>query len=521
MCKPLNRRTFLTTAGAVWAGASLTDCRSALAQGPAGGSEALRRQPAFVAVRQFAELMLAHGRDVYGKTATPLFAGQLNAKTRRIPSGTPADPGVWAGVAAVAGCQPFCQNLLFDLGLLDVLGTLTRLTGDNRFDLARRQYLAYFLKHCRHPQSGYFPWGEHVGYDLVHGAIHHGPYGFYHEAKAVFVPWEQLWEIDAEATRHEIETAFYNHICDEKTFAFNRHADMNGAPNRGRIGPTSLADSAALYQGAWAWLYKKTGERKFRDWAAKMNRRFWKLRSPATGLFATAEDRPEELWYFDVLTYACHLLRIADVLGPQGEELRQQAIAYCESYFGYVYDEHGGGFFDTLNIATGQPVVGPSKHFPKISRPKYLEPWANPPNSCALASVTVMAGSAYAATGNDTIRQMFDQALHLMKIEKRVESQGPIRAGDGAGLLFSLDAAARRSGDAAYTSLSDCLADYLLRANRRDGLFITGLAKEKAYYYNRLGCNDLAAALLAHALCKAGQPELAPPLRNPYGTMPW
>ena len=135
---------------------------------------ALRDDPVFQAVRQFADNMLEHGRDLYGEKHSPLFASQLNAVTHRIPEGTDDDPGVWNEHFEVAGHQPYCQNLIADLGLLDLLKSMTRVTADQKYDAARRDYLVYLLQSCRDPRSGYIPWGEHVGYDIVKDAVHVG-----------------------------------------------------------------------------------------------------------------------------------------------------------------------------------------------------------------------------------------------------------------------------------------------------------------------------------------------------------
>jgi hypothetical protein len=146
--------------------------------------DALKKDTAFTAARDFADLLIAFGRDDYGEKKSPLFAAQLNVTTKRIPAGSAEDPGVWNNHFEVAGYQPYCQNLLSDLGLLDLLRTLTCVTGDLKYDQARRDYLDYVLNHTRDPRSGYIPWGEHVGYDIVHEAIHVGDAKYWHEVKA-------------------------------------------------------------------------------------------------------------------------------------------------------------------------------------------------------------------------------------------------------------------------------------------------------------------------------------------------
>ena len=254
MAADLSRRSFLRhSSAAVLLGSAVHP--SSLAQQASDGSRTIGRVPEEVlhdsvvrAVREFADLMLLHGRDHYGPKSTPLFVGQLNVKTRRIPTGDRDDLGLLKGNAATAGTAHFCQNLMFDLGLLDTLEALTRLTGDQRYESARRDYLAYFLGHCRHPRSGYLPWGEHVGFDVIHDCPYYTrDYGNYHEVKAIYVPWDGLWEVNPQAIRHEIEVAFRRHICDEATFAFNRHASMEGDPNTGTSRPAWPTAAACIW----------------------------------------------------------------------------------------------------------------------------------------------------------------------------------------------------------------------------------------------------------------------------------
>jgi len=254
MAVHLNRRSFLRHSGAAVLLRSVVG-PSSLAQQASDGSRAVGHVPQEVlqdpvlrAAREFADLMLLHGRDRYGPKSTPLFVGQLNVNTRRIPTGNGDDPGLLKGNAATAGTACFCQNLMFDLGLLDTLEALTRLTGDQRYETARRDYLEYFLGHCRHPRSGYLPWGEHVGFDVIHDCPYYTPsYGNYHEVKAACVPWDGLWEANPQAIRHEIEVAFRRHICDEATFAFNRHASMEGTPNTGTPRPAWPTAAACIW----------------------------------------------------------------------------------------------------------------------------------------------------------------------------------------------------------------------------------------------------------------------------------
>ncbi len=477
--------------------------------------DALMKDAAFTAVRGFADLLIEHGRDDYGEKKSPLFAAQLNVVTRRIPAGSAEDPGVWNNHFEVAGYQPYCQNLLSDLGLLDLLRTLTRVTGDPKYDQARRDYLDYVLNHTRDPRSGYIPWGEHVGYDIVHGAIHVGDVKYWHEVKAYNVPWDQLWEINPDATRHEIETAFHNHICDEATFAFNRHAAMDGRPNAGAMGPCSLLSSAGLYMDAWCWLYKKTGDPKFLEWAGKMDALVAARRSKDTGLIPTDEDtRKEAMVYGEAAGYAPYLFIAAGILGEEGSAFRDEAIDYILAYDKYAYtpkrDDTGKpGYHDAVNTRTGEPL--------SLNGVRYMEPWKWTDNHQQAGMIAAAMAIGYEATGDIRLQALFDRSLAVMDIPGAVASGGPLLSCDAAGAITSLVHVAGRSRDTKYLDAAGPLVDFGLDKNRKNGFFTTGKAGCENYYCSRTGSGTLAMAVLAYALAANGQWDFIPPVRDIEG----
>lgn len=475
---------------------------------------ALKNDPAFLAAKEFADLFIVCGRDDYGEKKTPLLVTQLNVLTRRIPAGTPEDPGVWNNHLEVAGYQPYCQNLLSDLSLLDLLRTLTQVTGDPQYDQARRDYLAYALEHTRDPRSGYIPWGEHVGYDLVRDAIHVGDIKYWHEVKCFRIPWDQFWEISPEAARHEIETAFYNHLCDTETFAFNRHATMDGKPNIG-TGPCSLLSSGGTYVDAWCWLYKRTGDPKFLEWARRMNAHFWNRRSKATGLAPTDDETRKNLMvYGEAAGYAPYLFLAAEILGDEGREFGDQAMQYMMAYDRYAYtpertDTKHPGYYDALNIDTGEPVT--------MGGVKYLEAWKWMDNHVHLGAIVSAAAIGYAVTGDARLRAMFDKTLAALNIPGNVAKGAPMLSCDAAGAIMSLVNVAKRSKDANYLEAAKPLVECILAKNRKNGIFTTGKEGSEDYYCARTGSGTLGAAVLAYALAAHGQWDLVSPIRDIEG----
>lgn len=477
--------------------------------------EPLRTSPAFVAVRAFADALLAHGRDTYGPERTALIVGQLNARTLRVPQRTPEDPGLFGDDPDVLGALPHHQNLMYDGGLLDLLGGLGELTGDARYASARREYLVSFMACCRDPQSGYFAWGEHIGYDVVADRIHGGGREGLHEIKGVDVPWDLLWEVDAEATRHEIAVALRAHICDERTFAFNRHAHMDGRVNAGVMGPCSLANSGGQYVLAWTWLGAATGDDAPRDWARRLDDFYWNARHPATGLFQSKEMHPGVVWYVDPLQYASLLLRASQLPGPDAECFRSHALAHLHAWAAAAWDAEAGAFYNTLEVATGKGLAlaagerAPQGRHELKGRSLHMRAWTSQRGGNHVVRVLTAAALAYEATGDAVARQLFERAAGLMGLAHGIPDGVQPVPSELASAIHALLSVARRSGDRARIEQAGRLVDHALGRMREGSLFVVTAAGQR-YYSARSGCGSLAAAVLAYAVASAGldQPRL-------------
>ncbi|MDR0719186.1 MAG: hypothetical protein LBF78_06075 [Treponema sp.] len=460
-----------------------------------------------------------------------LFPGQINPKTLKIPAGTPEDPGFFADNRELQGCHPHCHNLLFDLGSLDVFYTLEGVTGGRRYNKAADEYLKWFFENCLYPGSRYFPWGEHVGYDMVKKEIRRGSYKGGHEVKDHIIPWDCFWRFSPEAVRNEISVAFRSHICDEKTFAFNRHAAMDGTPNTGSW-PCSLMDSGGLYLYGWAWLYKKEGKAELLNWVKRMHALPMAGKSKTTGLFCTAEDRPDEMWYHDVLSYAALVLPAAALLGDEGETLRKDALDLIGNYYKYAYNAEKGLFYDTLNISSGKPVTGLSPHCPEkersnpeyikaYTRPEFLPVWENLENSNNVTGVLVSSAVSYFYSKDRRALDLFTAALKTVDIPAFVQSGKKTIAGKIAGVILALCHIYRLTGEENYLREAAPLVEYALKNNYRNGIFVTAFDGGDEYYCTRGGTGDLASALLAFwiACCREDLP--LPLIRDVIGDCSW
>ncbi len=162
------------------------------------------------AVRSFANTVLEHGRDTYGKNQTPLFVDGLQAETLQ--------PVRWK-----KGGQTWVLcNFASQQSLMRTLDGLSAMTGDEQYRRAAEDASRYALRHLR-SANGLIYWGGHIAWDLDQDRAV-GEYPDIHEMKNHQPYYPLLWRVDAEGTRRLLEAVWAAHILDWSLLDYNRHA---------------------------------------------------------------------------------------------------------------------------------------------------------------------------------------------------------------------------------------------------------------------------------------------------------
>lgn len=143
----------------------------------------------FLIVKAYADYMITHGRDRYGKEHSPLFATTLNRETGNVYRENPPDApkGIRNGDRTWRG-----SNTSKDNGLYSILYHLTEITGDDKYAQEADKAIKWFFANCQSPETGFMAWGEHIGWDFFTEApIKMGTRSLTHEYK-IFNYWDKV-----------------------------------------------------------------------------------------------------------------------------------------------------------------------------------------------------------------------------------------------------------------------------------------------------------------------------------------
>ncbi len=348
----------------------------------------------------YADAMLEHGRDIYGPQKTGLFLSALNRKTLgplkirpKAPSGIregdrPGEPG-----------QPLVgANLHLDENLLRLLYFLKGLSGEDRYPKAADDALKWFLENTQSPNTGFFPWGEHLFWDVMTDKIASGHQEPFHEFARPWLLWEKCFELAPEASKRYALGLWNSQIADHKTGAFNRHANFNkSSPVPGM----DFARHAGFYIRTWADAYAHTKDDTFLNAIKVVLSRYEKKRHPKTGLIELKSGSPTAHSVLSLsLAIDCDGAA-RKVPEPLRTRLTNFAAREDEIFCSLSHElRNKKGFATGFDLATGK------------SDGSYSPLWDARYGSFATAAIAMMCVSRYENTGRVCYRDLIINAAN-------------------------------------------------------------------------------------------------------------
>lgn len=316
-------------------------------------------------VNAYADAMILEGRDFYGTENSPLFASTLNRKTNKIGSIEDFESikGVRKNDRAIGGA-----NILGDIGLFEILYSLSEITGNETYSNEADKSIKYFFTHCQSPNTGLMVWGEHLYWDFENEACGFGKeYEDYHEA-GVWPYWDKSYEFAPEASWKFAIGEWDHQIADKKTGLFSRHARWSEhGPFPGFEFPRYAGQMIERWTDAYSRMEninKPRREELLNAILIIFGRMQKNMAITKSGYLpaGTSEqgDHNEVVW----LTSNLELARCLEKAAPLFEnelaaQMRKFALKQDLDFLNapHKLDSPGGGFAVTLHAETGVPRV--------------------------------------------------------------------------------------------------------------------------------------------------------------------
>lgn len=522
------------------AGGSLVEAGIATAAAPYPTNAA----PYLAAVRQFADQVLAHGRDVYGKP-TPLFVDGLNVDTREPVKWKWADGKEWV----------LC-NLANQQGLFRTLDGLSRLTGDPHYKDAALDATRYAFDHLRYGtqnNGGLLAWGGHLAYNATDDVLAGNPNGTgrIHELKCFFPHYALMWEANPKATQELIENIWNGHVLDWATLDFNRH----GSPNqRGRLWQNEYRAGEVFFWGkgltfhnagsdfyyAAGMLTKLAGAPAPLVWAKRLSHRYVETRDAKTGLEGYQFSQCDTAWCDDVgkirgdraqyqygddfkghrvvegTLFPCYgntpliepqmgRLLLGEALGDQGRDFTRQAVETLTAWGKSAYRAKDNAFIPMLTDGTSMEgyvckkdgYFGPKGNVLHAGHPGTSHLWV-------YALVYRLSGDKFLWEMTRNIAQGNGWGDIGKSPKANPKLQFPDNLSDPR-LLFALLELHRATGNAAFLAQAEFIGRSILKQRVRNGWFVPS----QRHVFGRVA-NDESQALLHLAAALMDKPEAVP-----------
>lgn len=314
----------------------------------------------FLAIaRNYADAMIAHGRDRYGDVHTPMFAAALSRETMQL--GSRDEFGSIQGIREIdrslGGANPWDHLALYPL-----LFHLADFTGDPSYAEKATSALEYFFQNTQSPETGLMAWGDHIYWDFHTNSM--GGYR-YHEIAGAWPFWDLVYELAPEAA-WRFALGLWNHqVADQETGNFSRHALYSEhGPEKSRDFPRYAGQMILIWADAWS--RPENAEKDERDEMIRairtlVSRMERNMKLGAAG-YLVAHEEADYVWPFSNLELArsvweaIPLVRDADV--GLAEQMKTLALRQDKDYLRAPHRIlDGGGFATTLHSETGEARV--------------------------------------------------------------------------------------------------------------------------------------------------------------------
>ncbi|MBN2376994.1 MAG: hypothetical protein JXD22_11360 [Sedimentisphaerales bacterium] len=312
------------------------------------------------------DTMIDHGRDVYGPVKSPLFMAVLEVDTLVSPEKPEPLDSLLRLEGRITRRGERGSDVWMDQAMLRTMYDLSKITGEKKYAAEADTCLDYFMKVCV-KKNGLFVWGSHLDWNCYEETIggDRGP----HEILINIPIWHEMYRINPEAVKREVDMIWRWHVYDKETGAHNRH-------DTGRSG-VDFSFAGGSFVVAFSFMYSVTGEKHYMDKAKMIANWHWRHRNRRTNLTSEnpSRDNPEKtgpyLYGRTFMTtisgpHAASLLRAYEISGEK--YFYDVASSYLKAYDKYAWVEKEQTYYGMLNLdgtfTTADDVPDNMKNYP-------------------------------------------------------------------------------------------------------------------------------------------------------------
>jgi hypothetical protein len=437
-------------------------------------------------VRTFADTLLAHGLDTYGKRHTAMWASVIDTRDYRVPrQGVPPTKGVRPHDRALGG-----SNLYHDVSTVRAFRVLSAVTGRPRYAQAAQDYMRDVLRYTQHPKTGLLGWGEHLYYEFwldrttIAATRRDNPPSWFqmpHELLAWTPPWEELWAVDAGRTAKAIRALRRHYNGDDpQVYLFNRHAVWNKTRHSREVMP--WIKHAALFSYSFACLQKHEPSPENAHWMRHSGLLYWKLRDRGTNLVqgclyhSSEPDAGKRCGTVGATYYAYWLFKAGEAAG--NEELKRIGLTLLQSVVQQAWDAEQRQFASSMVLRDGR-------------RRGRLKTWREGYSASNLWHLGRVSIYLHRKTPDPVLQQALRRITAILDREQLPGTYTAQNAADAMNYYLDHYDLTARPESLAHARR---YADRAIKDLVRNGLITR--KTDDPWYEAKLGAGDLAAALL-------------------------
>jgi hypothetical protein len=409
---------------------------------------------------QYAEALIQHGRDHYGREASPLIAVTLDRNTLELP-GEEIMLGLQKLERSSWGIRNHDRmltgaNPMHDQNLYQILYALSHISGDPRYSAEADSTLAWFFGHCQSAATGLMAWGEHIGWDFQTETITGGRETHNHEFYRPWVLWDKSYDLAPEAYTAFARGLWRHQIYDQQTGDFSRHAEYKThKPGRNSQYPRH----GGFYIATWAEAYSRTGDAVFLRAVEVLVGFFERHRNPLTGAIPAEVGNKRSnnmlMWPQSNLSLAVDLhdaaSKLPNLLGGRMHALAR-SIDSVYSRTSHELHNEGRGF-----VVSGNTETLRAEDVRDSGQPAYTDLWATGYGQATDAAAGNICVLRYRQTGSEYYKD-FVIASANRYLDADPDLLFPLYPGTMGDVIYLLLAAYEISQEIQYLRRADDLA---------------------------------------------------------------